>query len=39
MIVVSPRAPPKPPQVDQKITDMSAPIAPTTSRMVPIVWR
>src|SRR5689334_8699196 len=32
------RSPPNPPQLDQKISDSSAPIAPTMSRIHPIVW-
>src|ERR1700730_18314056 len=34
---VSRRVPPTPPQLDQKNTQMSPPIAPTTKRMIPIV--
>src|SRR5258708_6371426 len=38
MMVVSLRGPPEPPQLHPKTIDMGAPIAPTTSRMTPIVW-
>src|SRR5438270_4336074 len=30
--------PPKPPQLDQKMSDSNAPIAPTARRIQPIVW-
>src|ERR1700730_8239494 len=35
---LSRRVPPTPPQLDQKNTEMSPPITPTTKRMIPIVW-
>jgi len=31
------REPPTPPQLDQKIIESRTPIAPTTSKMIPIV--
>jgi hypothetical protein len=31
-------APPKPPQLDQKMIEITSPTAPTTIRMIPTVW-